>query len=336
MEDRPDSSLPRMSPQRRTALVSVGAACLLIAIKLADGACEREPRAAGGGRALGHRSRGRAAHVLRRLGRCSPGRHRTPVGAREGRAPGRARRSRVPDPGQRRDRAALRSLVLPVRSRSEVDATWWTFAAIALVIAIDAIAGLGLAARRAPLSQRRAPCERAPLRKRPRRNARRARRVVGGGARLSRGRRDRRALRRGARRSRPRCAFSAGTCTCSWTGHRPTRRTPRARRSTRSTRRWSSGGSACASRAADTSRTSSSGSPRALRSDRATPRRTGSRTRYANGFPMRTSSSTWSRAAPTRRSASGCWRPRCAFRRCARSTTWRSSRSTGASRSRSI
>ena len=59
-------SLPAMSPQRRTALVSVVAAGALIALKLAVGLAHAQPRARLRGAALRHRSRRRAAHLLRR------------------------------------------------------------------------------------------------------------------------------------------------------------------------------------------------------------------------------------------------------------------------------
>ena len=95
-----------MSPQRRTALISVGAACLLIAIKLAAGLASGSLGLLAGGGALGDRSRRRAAHVLRGLGRRAAGGHRAPVGTREGRAPRRARRGRLPHPRQRSDRRA--------------------------------------------------------------------------------------------------------------------------------------------------------------------------------------------------------------------------------------
>ena len=75
-----EASLPRMSPQRRTALVSVGAAVPADRDQAHGRAREREPRAPRRGGALGHRPRRRAAHVLRGLGRGATRRPGHPFG----------------------------------------------------------------------------------------------------------------------------------------------------------------------------------------------------------------------------------------------------------------
>ena len=125
-----------MSPQRRTALVSVGAAGALIAIKLAAGI---------GSGSLGlvsealHSGTDLVAALLTffALGRRDPpGRRRAPVRPRQGGASRRACRGGDPRPGQRRV-AGLAVARLAGWVESEVDAAWWAFAAAGLVIVID-------------------------------------------------------------------------------------------------------------------------------------------------------------------------------------------------------
>ena len=90
-----------LSPQRRTALVSVrrgGCAGRAEAHRRPRGP---QPRSRLGGGPLGHRPRRGAAHLLRARRRGPAGGRRAPVRPRQGRAPGRARRGGVP----RRSRA---------------------------------------------------------------------------------------------------------------------------------------------------------------------------------------------------------------------------------------
>ena len=126
----------RMSPQRRTALVSVGAAVALIAIKLGTGPRERQPRPRRRGAALGHRSRRRAADLLRDRLRGEAGRPSHPYG--HGKAEHLAALAE----------ASVLSLVsiavgaLAVARLAgwieiETSTAWWVFAAVALVLAID-------------------------------------------------------------------------------------------------------------------------------------------------------------------------------------------------------
>ena len=76
-----------MSPQRRTALVSVVAACVLIAIKLGVGLGIGQPRPPVRGDPLRHRPRRGAAHVLCSRGGRQARRPLPPLRARQGRAP---------------------------------------------------------------------------------------------------------------------------------------------------------------------------------------------------------------------------------------------------------
>jgi cation diffusion facilitator family transporter len=126
-----------MSPQRRTALVSIGAACLLIAIKLAAGLASGS---------LGLLAE--AAHSGTDLAAALLTFFAVSVAVRP------ADRGHPFGHGKAQNLAALAeaafliglSLFLAGAAlarltgwvESEVDATWWTFAAVALVIAIDA------------------------------------------------------------------------------------------------------------------------------------------------------------------------------------------------------
>lgn len=126
-----------MSPQRRTALVSVGAACLLIAIKLATGL-------ASGSLGLlaeaAHSGTDLAAALLTFFAvsvAVRPADHGHPFG--HGKAQNLAAL------GEASFLVVISLLIAAVAIArltggvdSEVDATWWTFAAVALVIAIDA------------------------------------------------------------------------------------------------------------------------------------------------------------------------------------------------------
>ena len=129
--------MPSMSPQRRTALVSVGAACLLIAIKLAAGLASGS---------LGLLAE--AAHSGADLGAALLTFFAVSVAVRPA------------DPdhpfghGKAQNLAALAEAGLLVAISlaiggvavarllgvvdSEVDPSWWTFAVVALVLAIDA------------------------------------------------------------------------------------------------------------------------------------------------------------------------------------------------------
>jgi cation diffusion facilitator family transporter len=126
-----------MSPQRRTALVSVGAACLLIAIKLAAGLASGS---------LGLVAE--AAHSGTDLAAALLTFFAVSVAVRPadtGHPWGHGKAEHLAALGE----AAFLILVSVVIAglavarlagaiETEVDATWWTFAAIALVIAIDA------------------------------------------------------------------------------------------------------------------------------------------------------------------------------------------------------
>ena len=126
-----------MSPQRRTALVSVGAACLLIAIKLTAGLASGS---------LGLLAE--AAHSGTDLAAALLTFFAVSVAVRP------ADRGHPFGHGKAQNLAALAEATFLIgislliagvalarltgSVESEVDATWWTFAAIALVIAIDA------------------------------------------------------------------------------------------------------------------------------------------------------------------------------------------------------
>ena len=90
---------PAKGSQQRTALISVGAAILLIAVKLGTGLATGSLAFLAEAGPLGHRPRGRAADAVRRAGGRPPRRSRPPVRPRQGPAPGRARRERVPGAG---------------------------------------------------------------------------------------------------------------------------------------------------------------------------------------------------------------------------------------------
>ena len=190
-----------MTPQRRSALVSVVAAAALVLLKLGVGPRDTQPRSDLGGRALGHRSRRRAADVLRRARRRPARRRHASVRPRQGRASLGARRGGGARPRQHlhlraRDRTADRGderrgadRLVRVRRARDRDRD-------------RREPHDDLVAHRAPLRQRRARLERPPLRQRPRR--------LGRGA-------DRPRVRahpgtRTATRSRP----SSSACSCCW------------------------------------------------------------------------------------------------------------------------
>jgi cation diffusion facilitator family transporter len=125
-----------MSPQRRTALVSVGAACLLIAIKLsaglASGSLGLVAEAAHSGTDL-------AAALLTFFAISVAVRP-----ADQGHPWGHGKAQHLAALGEALLLIAISVLIaglavarLTGAIESEVDATWWTFAAIALVTAID-------------------------------------------------------------------------------------------------------------------------------------------------------------------------------------------------------
>ena len=166
-----------MSPQRRTALVSVGAACLLVAIKLVAGLASSSlgllAEAAHSGTDL-------AAALLTFFAvsvAVRPADRGHPYGHGKAQNLAALAESGLPHPRQRS--ASRRTAILRLADVVEfdVDPTWWTFAAIGLVLVIDAsrtmvsLRGARLYRSDALLGQR------APLRKRLRRNARRPRRA---------------------------------------------------------------------------------------------------------------------------------------------------------------
>ena len=126
-----------MSPQRRTALVSIGAACLLIAIKLAAGLASGS---------LGLLAE--AAHSGTDLAAALLTFFAVSVAVRpadRGHPFGHGKAQNLAALGEASFLVVISLLIAAVAIArltggvdSEVDATWWTFAAVALVIAIDA------------------------------------------------------------------------------------------------------------------------------------------------------------------------------------------------------
>ena len=126
-----------MSPQRRTALVSVGAACLLVAIKLVVGLASSSlgllAEAAHSGTDL-------AAALLTFFAvsvAVRPADRGHPYGHAKAQNLAALAEAGFLISRQRRDRVAA-ILRLAGVVEFEVDPTWWTFAAIGLVLAIDA------------------------------------------------------------------------------------------------------------------------------------------------------------------------------------------------------
>jgi cation diffusion facilitator family transporter len=125
-----------MSPQRRTALVSVGAACLLVAIKLAAGLASSS---------LGLLAE--AAHSGTDLAAALLTFFAVSVAVRpadRGHPYGHAKAQNLAALAESAFLAAVSVLIAVVAIlrladvvEVDVDATWWTFAAIALVLAID-------------------------------------------------------------------------------------------------------------------------------------------------------------------------------------------------------
>ena len=247
-----------MSPQRRTALVSVVAAVGADGDQARDRSRERQPRPRLRGAALGHRPRRGAAHVLRgRRRRPSPPTPAHPYG--HGKAEHLAALAEAAflvarQPRRRRARASRGS---PAGSRSTVDAD---------LVGVRRARGRDRdrrLARRLVSSRAARRYESAALAsnalhfgERPRRHARGARRARRRARRLAGRRLGRRALRR--------------ACSCSWPPSRLIRRNvdvlmDRApadaveaarRRSRRSTRPSSCGGCGCGRRPAARSPTS--------------------------------------------------------------------------------
>ena len=118
-----------VSPQRRTALVSVVAAARADRDQARHRPRERQPRPRLGGAALGHRPRRRAADVLRRRRRRPPRRRGAPVRPRQGRAPRRAGRGGVPRRSSASASRRSRSRGSSAGSSRDVEAAWWAFAA---------------------------------------------------------------------------------------------------------------------------------------------------------------------------------------------------------------
>ena len=212
------------------------------------------------GRALGNRPRGCATDVLRRLGGRTSRRPRPPVGVH----------------GKAQNLAALAeagflilvSIGIAVAAilrlagvvEFEVEPTWWTFAAIALVLVIDGSRTM-VCSWCAALRERRAPRQRAPLRQRLRRNDRRRRRADRGRARLPGRRLDRCPLRVVPRR-RGRVPAREPQRRRAWRTARPRRTRDRASgdRGARASGR-ASGASGSGEPAGSTSPTSSSALP---------------------------------------------------------------------------
>ena len=191
-----------VSPQRRTALVSVVAAAALVALKLVGRARRRT--------ASGSSPR-RSTPAPTWSPRCSPSsRSASPSGRPTRRtSTGTARPSTSPRSPRQSFLCAREHLHRRARARAAVRAggtprstrRWYVFATVAVVIAIDA-AATSVSWRAAPAhGERRARLERAPLRERPRRLARRARRAA------ARPRRATRTATRSRRCSSP-CSFS--------------------------------------------------------------------------------------------------------------------------------
>jgi cation diffusion facilitator family transporter len=136
-EDRRGLAFPEMSAQRRTALVSVGAACLLIAIKLTAGLASGS---------LGLLAE--AAHSGTDLAAALLTFFAVSVAVRpadRGHPFGHGKAQNLAALGEATFLIGISLLIAGVALarltgavESEVDPTWWTFAAIALVIAIDA------------------------------------------------------------------------------------------------------------------------------------------------------------------------------------------------------
>ena len=283
---------------------------------------EQQPRARLGGAALGHRPRRRAAHVLRDRRRRAARRH---VASRTG----TARRSTSPR-SPRRGSSLLVSLAVGALAVArlagwieiETSTAWWMFAAVVLVIAIDVSRTTVSLRGRARVLEPGALVERAPLRQRPRRDARRPRRasspsragwpagdslaalfvaflVVTAASRLIRRNVDVLMDRAPADAVLRRAGGDRG----------------------RSSRPWRCAGCGSARRRAARSPTSSSASRPAPPSARATPSPTASRRRWSARCRAATSSSTSSRPGRSRPCASGSARRRCRSRACARSTT---------------
>ncbi len=175
-----------MSPQRRTALVSVGAACLLIAIKLVAGLASSS---------LGLLAE--AAHSGTDLAAALVTLFAVSVAVRpadSGHPFGHGKAQNLAALAEAGFLIVVSLFIAGVAIARlagvvefEVDATWWTFAAIALVLAIDA-SRLRVSPPGGPTApKRRAAGERAPLRERPGRNPCGARRPLRRRARLPRG-----------------------------------------------------------------------------------------------------------------------------------------------------
>ena len=190
-----------MTPQRRTALVSVAAAAVLVALKLGTGLASGSLGLVS--EAL-HSGTDLVAALLTFFAVGVPARPADGGTSTATARPSTSPRSRggVARGRQRLHRLARAVAQLAGGREQTVDATWWVFAVIGVVIAIDAGRTRRLVRARAPaLPQRGARVERAPLRQRPRRLARRPRRA------------RRRAGR--VRRRRLRSPRSSSPCSCS-------------------------------------------------------------------------------------------------------------------------
>ena len=117
-----------MSPQRRTALVSVVAAVALVALKLTVGLASHS---------LGliseaiHSGTDLVAALLTFFAigvAAQPADQTPPVRARQGRAPRGARRGAVPRAREHLHRRGARSSGSPARGTHTVEVTWWVLA----------------------------------------------------------------------------------------------------------------------------------------------------------------------------------------------------------------
>ena len=243
-----------MSPQRRTALVSVGAACLLVAIKLVAGLASSslgllaEAAHSGTDLAAALLTFFAVSVAVRPADRGHPWGH---AKAQNLAALAEAGFLILVSVGI----AAAAILRLTGVVEFEVEPTWWVFAAIALVLVIDASrTAVSLRGARLTEAMRCSPTPFTSGATSPVRS-----RCSQGSSRRRSGSRPATRSRRSSSRvsSSPlRLGSRAGTSTCSWIA-RPTRRPEsRGRRSRGSNLLWSSGGCGCGAQAASTSRTS--------------------------------------------------------------------------------
>ena len=290
-----------MSPQRRIALVSVGAAIVLIAIKLVTGLATGSLGSPLGGGPLGYRSRCRATDSLRGRRGGPPADRGHPYGHEK--AEHLAALAEAGFLGLISLFIATAAVRRLVDGTAEVDATWCAFARHRRGASPSTRAGPrsstarpgGTRAPRSPRARSTSPATWRLARRPPRA-------LLDGPGRLPRGRlRSRRSSSPCSSSSRP-AASSRQNVDVLMDQAPVTRTRPPARdRGARPGRRRSAA-CACAGRRGGTSPTSSSASRRARPSARATPRPTPSRRRSSAPSPAPTSSST---SSPPRAGGSG-------------------------------